>query len=98
MICDGWAPQVEILAHSAMGGFVSHSGWNSILESLCYGVPIANWPIYAEQQMNAFLMVREYGLAVELRLDYRNLVMADEIETTVRRVKENESDLRKKVK
>ncbi|GMN23792.1 hypothetical protein TIFTF001_000274 [Ficus carica] len=100
MLCDGWVPQVEILAHSTMGGFVSHSGWNSILESLWYGVPIATWPIYAEQQMNVFLMLREYGLAVELRLDYRNdgdLVMADKIKTAVRRLMENESDLRKKV-
>ncbi|GMN23791.1 hypothetical protein TIFTF001_000266 [Ficus carica] len=101
MICDGWAPQVEILAHSSMGGFVSHCGWNSILESLWYGVPIATWPIYAEQQMNAFRMVREFGLAVELRLDYRDgrgLVMADEIETAVRRLMEGDSELRKKVK
>jgi UDP:flavonoid glycosyltransferase YjiC (YdhE family) len=33
-------PQVEVLAHKAIGGFVSHRGWNSILESLCFGVPI----------------------------------------------------------
>ncbi|EXC01454.1 UDP-glycosyltransferase 71C3 [Morus notabilis] len=100
LICNGWAPQVEVLAHRATGGFVSHCGWNSILESLWYGVPIATWPIYAEQQMNAFRMVREFGLAVELRLDFRNgdLVMADEIETAVTRLMEGDSELRKKVK
>jgi len=48
MIC-GWAPQVEVLAHKAIGGFVSHCGWNSILESVWFGVPILTWPIYAEQ-------------------------------------------------
>ena len=37
----GWAPQMAILAHLAIGGFVSHCGWNSILESLWYGVPTA---------------------------------------------------------
>ncbi|TXG74361.1 hypothetical protein EZV62_002940 [Acer yangbiense] len=82
MIC-GWAPQVEVLAHKAIGGFVSHCGWNSILESLWYGVPIVTWPLYAEQQLNAFRMVKELGLAVELRLDSRmnngDLVTADEI-------------------
>ncbi|XVF81613.1 hypothetical protein PTKIN_Ptkin15bG0169200 [Pterospermum kingtungense] len=60
-----WAPQVVVLAHKAIGGFVSHCGWNSILESLWYGVPILTWPMYAEQQMNAFQMVKDLGLAME---------------------------------
>ena len=48
----GWAQQVAVLTHSAIGGFVSHCGWNSILESIWYGVPVATWPLYAEQQLN----------------------------------------------
>ncbi|EXC01453.1 UDP-glycosyltransferase 71C3 [Morus notabilis] len=100
IVCE-WAPQVEVLAHKAVGGFVSHCGWNSILESLWCGVPIATWPIYAEQQLNAFRMVREFGLAVELRLDYkydRDVVMAEEIEMAVKRLMEGESEVRKKGK
>ncbi|XP_024926694.1 UDP-glycosyltransferase 71K1-like [Ziziphus jujuba] len=99
LIC-GWAPQMEVLAHKAIKGFVSHCGWNSILESLWFGVPIATWPIYAEQQMNAFRMVKEFGLAVEMKLDYRlgDLVMADEIEIAVRRLMDDSDELRKKVK
>ncbi|GAY53355.1 hypothetical protein CUMW_148680 [Citrus unshiu] len=100
MIC-GWVPQVEILAHKAIGGFVSHCGWNSILESLWYGVPIATWPIYAEQQLNAFRMVKELGLALDLRLDYRvgsDLVMAGDIESAVRCLMDGENKIRKKVK
>ncbi|KAL8126881.1 anthocyanidin 3-O-glucosyltransferase 2-like [Apium graveolens] len=68
----GWAPQVTILSHPAVGGFVSHCGWNSTLESIWCGVPIATWPIFAEQQSNAFQLVNELGLAVKIRLDYRN--------------------------
>ncbi|KAJ7975713.1 Glycosyltransferase [Quillaja saponaria] len=69
---SGWTPQVKILAHKAIGGFVSHCGWNSILESIWFGVPIVTWPLYAEQQVNAFEMAKELGLAVEMKLDYRS--------------------------
>ncbi|XP_059450371.1 anthocyanidin 3-O-glucosyltransferase 2-like [Corylus avellana] len=100
MIC-GWAPQVEVLAHKAIGGFVSHCGWNSILESLWHGVPIAAWPIYAEQQINSFQMVRDLGLAVELKMDYRRggeVVAAEEIEKAVKCLMDGESEVRKRVK
>lgn len=104
----GWAPQVAVLSHVAVGGFMSHCGWNSTLESVWFGVPIATWPIYAEQQLNAFEMVKELGLAVEIEVDYRNefnmksdvIIRADEIETKIRKLmmdgKSNE--IRKKVK
>ncbi|GMI97190.1 UDP-glucosyl transferase 71D1 [Hibiscus trionum] len=100
-ICD-WAPQLKVLAHKAIGGFISHCGWNSIIESLWFGVPIVTWPMYAEQQLNAFKMVEESGLAVEMRLDYRKdsdeVVMADEIKKAVGKVMDGESEVRKKVK
>nr|BBC62109.1 glucosyltransferase 9 [Nemophila menziesii] len=100
MICD-WAPQIDILAHEAIGSFVSHCGWNSILESLWYGVPIVTWPLYAEQQINAFEMVKELGLGVELKLDYRIsnpvIVEANEIEKAIRSVMDKENPVRKRV-
>ncbi|MBA0678564.1 hypothetical protein Goari_019902, partial [Gossypium aridum] len=101
MICS-WAPQLKVLAHKAIGGFISHCGWNSILESLWFGVPIVTWPLYAEQQLNAYKMVKELGLAVEMRLNYRKdsdeVVMADEIEKAVGMVMDGGSEMRKKVK
>lgn len=100
LVC-GWVPQVKILAHQAIGGFISHCGWNSILESLWYGVPIATWPIYAEQQMNAFEMVKELGLAVEIRLDYRegsDLVLAVEVERGIRKLMDGDHVVRARVK
>ncbi|GKB47599.1 anthocyanidin 3-O-glucosyltransferase 2-like protein [Tanacetum coccineum] len=103
----GWAPQVTILAHHAVGGFVSHCGWNSLLESLWFGVPLATWPIFAEQQINAFEMVVELGLSVEIKLDYRKnsnnpkahtvIVTADEIESGIRRLMKD-NDIKTKVK
>ncbi|PQQ08134.1 UDP-glycosyltransferase 71A16 [Prunus yedoensis var. nudiflora] len=88
----GWAPQVDILAHSSIGGFVSHCGWNSTLESMWYGVPVATCPMYAEQQTNAFQLVKELGLAVENKMDYRKdsevVVSAQDIERGIRQVME----------
>ena len=101
LVCD-WAPQIEVLSHKSIGGFVSHCGWNSILESLWYGVPILTWPMYAEQQLNAFQMVKDLGLAVEMRLDYKlgksDLVMGDEIEKAVKYMMAGDSEVRMKVK
>ncbi|XP_057971528.1 UDP-glycosyltransferase 43-like [Malania oleifera] len=99
LIC-GWVSQVTVLAHRAVGGFVSHCGWNSILESLWFDVPIATWPIYAEQQMNAFEMVRELGLSMEIRLDYRHggeLVRAEEVERGVKQLMEGDGEVRRRV-
>ncbi|XP_057971751.1 anthocyanidin 3-O-glucosyltransferase 2-like [Malania oleifera] len=101
----GWSPQVAVLSHPAIGGFVSHCGWNSTLESIWCGVPMASWPIYAEQQMNAFEMVRELGLAVEITLDYKKEIMqeasrivsADDIERGIKCVMECDSEIRRKV-
>ena len=63
---------------------------------------MATWPMHAEQQLNALRLVKELGLAVELRVDYRqqrgDVVMAGEIEGTVRGVMEAESMVRKKEK
>lgn len=99
MIC-GWAPQVEVLAHKAIGGFVSHCGWNSILESMWFGVPILTWPIYAEQQLNAFRLVKEWGVGLGLRVDYRkgsDVVAAEEIEKGLKDLMDKDSIVHKKV-
>ncbi|KAL1212320.1 UDP-glycosyltransferase 72D1 [Cardamine amara subsp. amara] len=43
LVVTQWAPQVEILSHGSIGGFLSHCGWSSVLESLTKGVPIVVW-------------------------------------------------------
>ncbi|KAL1197495.1 UDP-glycosyltransferase 71B7 [Cardamine amara subsp. amara] len=104
----GWAPQTAVLANPAIGGFVTHCGWNSMLESLWFGVPTAAWPLYAEQKFNAFEMVEELGLAVEIKKYWRGDLMlartemetvtAEEIERGIKCLMQHDSDVRKRVK
>ncbi|KAK7368242.1 hypothetical protein VNO80_10266 [Phaseolus coccineus] len=56
LIIRGWAPQVLILEHEAIGAFVTHCGWNSILEGVVAGVPMVTWPIAYEQFFNEKLV------------------------------------------
>lgn len=63
MVIRGWAPQVEILRHSAVGWFLTHCGWNSVLEAVAAGVAMLAWPMSADQFTNAWLLA-EAGVAV----------------------------------
>ncbi|XP_021823919.1 UDP-glucose flavonoid 3-O-glucosyltransferase 7-like [Prunus avium] len=66
LIIRGWAPQVLILEHQAIGAFVTHCGWNSILEGVSSGVPMITWPVSAEQFYNEKLVtdILRTGVAV----------------------------------
>ncbi|XP_057499274.1 UDP-glycosyltransferase 73C4-like isoform X2 [Actinidia eriantha] len=66
LIIRGWAPQVLILDHPAVGAFLTHCGWNSILEGVCAGVPMITWPQFAEQFLTEKLVVKvlETGVSV----------------------------------
>nr|DAD35133.1 TPA_asm: hypothetical protein HUJ06_005773 [Nelumbo nucifera] len=66
LVIRGWAPQVLILRHRAVGAFLTHCGWNSVLEALVAGVPMLAWPMGADQFINARLLVEEKGMAVKL--------------------------------
>jgi len=61
-----WCPQQEVLDHPAVGAFLTHSGWNSTLESLCGGVPVISWPFFADQQTNCRYQCNEWGVGMEI--------------------------------
>jgi hypothetical protein len=83
-IVKSWAPQLAILNHGSVGGFVTHCGWKSILEAVCAGVPMLGWPLFAEQKMNRVSLVEEMkvGLAVKLAGE-DDFVSAAELEERV---------------
>uniref|UniRef100_A0A5B7BLS7 Glycosyltransferase n=1 Tax=Davidia involucrata TaxID=16924 RepID=A0A5B7BLS7_DAVIN len=66
MLIHKWAPQQEILSHKSTGAFLSHCGWNSVLESLCQGLPIIGWPLAAEQLFNSQMLEKDIGVCLEV--------------------------------
>lgn len=95
LVVTQWAPQVEILSHGSIGGFLSHRGWSSVLESLTKGVPIINaWPLYAEQRMNATLLTEEIGVAIRTsELPSEKVIGREEVAFLVKKiVAEEDSD------
>ncbi|KAJ4752295.1 Glycosyltransferase [Rhynchospora pubera] len=90
LIIVGWAPQVVILSHPAVGGFMTHCGWNSLLEAITMGVPTITWPRFADQFVNENLVVDVLGIGVSLGEKEPNIGIDDVI-----RVKSD--DIRKAV-
>lgn len=91
LIIRGWAPQVLILDHEAVGGFVTHCGWNSVLEGVSAGLPMVTWPIFAEQFYNEKLIteVLRTGVSVGAKKWIRlvgDYVKSEQIERAVKEI------------
>lgn len=87
MVVKSWAPQAAILRHESVGGFVTHCGWNSVVEGVSNGVPMIAWPLYAEQLLNSVVLVQEMKVAIPItnRLGDEELtVSAEEVEKKMR--------------
>ncbi|KAI3890222.1 hypothetical protein MKW92_002682 [Papaver armeniacum] len=81
-----WAPQLEILCHTSTGAFLSHCGWNSVLESLSQGVPIIGWPLYADQTYNSKMIEEDLGVSVELARANEGELCSEDVKKVIEQV------------
>ncbi|OWM68534.1 scopoletin glucosyltransferase-like [Punica granatum] len=90
LIITGWAPQLLILSHPSTGGFLSHCGWNSTIESLMQGVPLLACPIRGDQYDNARLVVDHFKVGIMVTEDPSSFAKKDNFAKAIERLMENE--------
>lgn len=81
-----WCNQLEVLAHQATGCFITHCGWNSILEGISLGVPMVGIPQWSDQPLNAKMMEDIWKVGVRAKKGSEGIVSREEIERCVREV------------
>ncbi|KAL5701818.1 7-deoxyloganetin glucosyltransferase [Ranunculus cassubicifolius] len=91
---SGWCPQEQVLCHSSIGGFLTHGGWNSIMDTICGGIPIISWPFFGDQQTNCWSACSHWGIGMEIDND----VKRDKLEALVRELMEGEKGKKMKEK
>ncbi|CAA2958575.1 UDP-glycosyltransferase 86A1-like [Olea europaea subsp. europaea] len=61
-----WCNQNLVLSNPAIGGFLTHCGWNSILESIWWRVPMICYPLFTDQITNRKLVVDDWKIGINL--------------------------------
>jgi len=84
-----WSPQLKVLAHRSVGLFLTHSGWNSTLESISMGVPMVGFPHFADQFLNCRFAKEVWKIGLDfddVEVDEHKMVTKEEVEDVVRRM------------
>ncbi|XP_031384240.1 UDP-glycosyltransferase 74E2-like [Punica granatum] len=86
----GWCSQLEVLAHKAVGCFVTHCGWNSTLEALCLGVPLVAMAQWTDQPTNAKFIEDVWKVGLRVKTGEKGTASREAIEACVREMMEGE--------
>ncbi|WMV15190.1 hypothetical protein MTR67_008575 [Solanum verrucosum] len=103
LVVTEWVDQREILRHRSVEGFLSHCGWNSVIESICAKVPILAWPMTADQHLNARMVVEVIKIGLRAETcdgSVRGFVKWEGLEKSAKELMEGDKgkEARKKVK
>ncbi|XP_021744556.1 7-deoxyloganetin glucosyltransferase-like [Chenopodium quinoa] len=86
-LLTSWCDQEKVLGHPSIGGFVTHCGWNSMIESISNGVPMICCPFFAEQGTNSWYCCTHLGIGVSMS----EAAKRDDVERVVKELMEEEN-------
>jgi len=85
---------LKVLAHEAVGCFVTHCGWNSTLETLCLGVPTVAVPCWSDQNTNAKYVADVWKIGIRASTDENNVVDGESLKHCVEEIMERNNEMK----
>ncbi|KAK9666761.1 hypothetical protein RND81_14G209400 [Saponaria officinalis] len=85
-LITSWCDQETVLRHPSVGGFLTHCGWNTTLDTVCGGVPVLCWPFFWEQPTNCWFCCRKWGIGMEIESEVKRV----KVEMQVREIMDSE--------
>ncbi|XP_014506196.1 UDP-glycosyltransferase 74G1 [Vigna radiata var. radiata] len=89
-----WCSQLKVLAHEAVGCFVTHCGWNSTLETVCLGVPTVAIPCWSDQNTNAKYIADVWKIGIRASTDEKKVVHAESLEHCIKEIMERNKEMK----